>query len=142
VLKSQTRRSRCVVAESRHLRMFSECLVWCSMRLGVPFIAPMQLGVVGVPFGRQFLPSVGWRTGQSGAPSDMNCAYLVPDLLTFLAKSTVGPSIPLAHRTLSDAHQTVRCDQVTVGSATCRPLITLPTIGRGRRWLTGQSGEL
>jgi hypothetical protein len=42
------------------------------MRIGVPFIAPRQLGVVGTPFGRQFLPSAGWRTGQSGAPPDMN----------------------------------------------------------------------
>jgi hypothetical protein len=36
------------------------------MRLGVPFIAPRQLGAVGSPFGRQFLLSVGWRTEQSG----------------------------------------------------------------------------
>jgi hypothetical protein len=56
------------------LRMFNGCLVLCSMRLGVPFIAPRQLGAVGNPFGRQFLPSVGWRTGQSGAPPDMNSA--------------------------------------------------------------------
>jgi hypothetical protein len=48
--------------------------VFCSMRLGVPFIAPRQLGAVGAPFGRQFLPSVGWCTGQSGAPPDMNSA--------------------------------------------------------------------
>jgi hypothetical protein len=38
----------------------------------VPFIASRQLGAVGSPFGRQFLPSVGWRTRQSGAPPDMN----------------------------------------------------------------------
>jgi hypothetical protein len=44
------------------------------MRLGVPFIAPRQLGTVAVPFGRQFLPSVRGRTGQSGAPPDMNNA--------------------------------------------------------------------
>jgi hypothetical protein len=31
------------------------------------FIAPRQLGAVGGNLGRQFLPSVGWRTGQSGA---------------------------------------------------------------------------
>jgi hypothetical protein len=31
------------------------------------------------------------------------CACPVPDLLPFLAKPTVGPSVPLAHRTLSDA---------------------------------------
>jgi hypothetical protein len=48
--------------------------VCCSMRLGVPFIAARQLGEVGSPFGRQFLPSAGWRTGQSGAPPDMNSA--------------------------------------------------------------------
>jgi hypothetical protein len=28
------------------------------------------------------------------------------------------------HRTLSGAHRTVRCDHPTIGSATCRPLIT------------------
>jgi hypothetical protein len=114
--------------------MFGECLVLCSMRLGVPFIAPRKLGAVGVPFGRQFLPSIGWRNGQSGAPPDMNSVCPVPDLLLLLAKPTVGPSVPLAH-------WTVRCDQVTVGSATCRPLIALPTVGRRRRWLTGQFGE-
>ena len=37
------------------------------MRLGVPFIAPRQLGAVESNLGRQFLPSVTWRTGQSGA---------------------------------------------------------------------------
>jgi hypothetical protein len=37
------------------------------MRLGVPFIAPRQLGAVESNPGRQFLPSVTWRTGQSGA---------------------------------------------------------------------------
>jgi hypothetical protein len=73
------------------------------MRLGVPFIALRQLGAVGVPFGRQFLPSVGWCTGQSGAPTDMNSACPVTDLLSFLAKPTVGPSVPLVHWTLSGA---------------------------------------
>jgi hypothetical protein len=48
--------------------------VYCSMRLGVPFIALRQIGAVGSPFGRQFLLSVGWRTGQYGAPPDMNSA--------------------------------------------------------------------
>jgi hypothetical protein len=42
------------------------------MRLVVPFIALRPLGAVGTPFDRQFLPSAGWRTGQSGAPPDMN----------------------------------------------------------------------
>jgi hypothetical protein len=40
------------------------------MRLGVPFIAPRQLGAVESISGGQFLPSVAWRTGQSGAPPD------------------------------------------------------------------------
>jgi hypothetical protein len=36
------------------------------MRLGVPFIAPRQLGDVGDKLGRPSLPSVVWYTGQSG----------------------------------------------------------------------------
>jgi hypothetical protein len=38
-LKSLTQRFKCVEEESRCLRMFRECLVFGSMRLGVPFIA-------------------------------------------------------------------------------------------------------
>jgi hypothetical protein len=52
------------------LEMIKECSYISSMHLGVPFIAPRQLGAVGGILGRQFLPSVGWRTGQSGAPPD------------------------------------------------------------------------
>jgi hypothetical protein len=33
------------------------------MRLGIPFIASRQLGAVESIPGRQFLPSVAWRTG-------------------------------------------------------------------------------
>jgi hypothetical protein len=65
------------------------------MRLGVSFIAPRQLGAVGDQIGRQFLPSVGWRTGQFGAPPDMNSSCPVSDLLPFMAKPTVGSSDPL-----------------------------------------------
>src|SRR5688572_12890149 len=50
--------------------MLKGCLVFSSMRLGVPFIAPRQLGAVESIPGRPFLPSVAWRTGQSGAPPD------------------------------------------------------------------------
>jgi hypothetical protein len=47
------------------------------MRLGVPFIAPRQLEAVESNPGRQFLPSVDWRTGQSGAPPDtIRCGFL------------------------------------------------------------------
>jgi hypothetical protein len=57
--------------------MIKECLVCSSMRLGVPFIAPRQLGVVESNPGRQFLPSVGWCTGQSGAPPDTVRCWLL-----------------------------------------------------------------
>jgi hypothetical protein len=66
-------------AESKSwcLGMLRECLVFSSMRLGVPFIAPRQLGAVECIPGRQFLPSVAWRTGQSGAPPDtVQCGSL------------------------------------------------------------------
>jgi hypothetical protein len=62
-----------------------ECLVnaWVgsSMRLGVPFVAPRQLGAVGGQEGRLSLPSVEWRTGQSGAPPDSHCSCPMRDLL-------------------------------------------------------------
>ena len=47
--------------------MLKGCLVSSSMRLGVPFIAPRQLGAVENKSGRPSLPSVVGRTGQSGA---------------------------------------------------------------------------
>jgi hypothetical protein len=77
------------------------------MHLRVLFIALRQLGAVGTPFDRQFLPSVEWRTGQSGAPPDMNSSCPVPDLLPFLAKPAVVPSVLLAHRTLFGAHRMI-----------------------------------
>jgi hypothetical protein len=111
------------------------------MRLGVPFIAPRQLGAVGGILGRQFLPSVGWRTGQSGAPPDIPCSLSGADRLPKLAQPTVEDLELLAHRTLSGAHRTVRCPYQTVGSATRHPWIARPTVGVANRWLTGQSGE-
>jgi hypothetical protein len=44
--------------------MLSECLGGSSMRLGVPFIAPRQLGAIEDQHGRLSLPSVVWCTGQ------------------------------------------------------------------------------
>jgi hypothetical protein len=110
------------------------------MRIGVPFIAPRQLGAVGGNFERQILPSVGWRTGQSGAPPDSPCSCPVRDLLPFLAHPTVADFWQLAHRTQSGAHRTVRCPLPTVGAPTRRARITRLTIGAVDRWLTGQSG--
>jgi hypothetical protein len=46
-----------------------------------------------------------------------------------LAQLTVEDPEPLAHRTLSGAHRTVRCPLLTVGSATRRARITRPTVG-------------
>jgi hypothetical protein len=54
--------------------MLSENFGDSFMRLGVPFIAPRQLGAVGGKLGRPFLPSVEWRTGQSDAPPDSYCS--------------------------------------------------------------------
>jgi hypothetical protein len=46
-LKSLTRSIKRAETECGRLRMLSECLGCSSMRLGVPFIAPRQLGAVG-----------------------------------------------------------------------------------------------
>jgi hypothetical protein len=117
------------------LRMFLESLVYCSMRLGVPFIAPRQLGAVGGQLGRPILPSIEWCTGHSGAPPNNHCSCLVRDLLPFLAHPTIGPRDRLAHRTLSGAHRTLRCAQPTVGTG------HVSRVDRAAdRWLTGWSG--
>jgi hypothetical protein len=110
------------------------------MRLGVPFIAPRQVGAVESNPGRQFLPSVGWRTGQSGVPPDTHCSLSGADCFPNLAQPIVEDLEPLAHRTLSGAHRTVQCPHQTVGSATRHARIERPTVGAADRWLTGQSG--
>jgi hypothetical protein len=109
--------------------------VCSSMRLRVPFIAPRQLAAVEDQLGRPILPSVGWHTGQSGAPPDNYCSCMVLDFFPYGEQPTIGPLNRLAHRT-------VRCAQPTVGAATCCAKIARPTVGIGDRWLTGQSGEL
>jgi hypothetical protein len=120
--------------------MLSECLDYSSIRLGIPFIAPRQLGAVGGQLGRPNLPSVGWCTGQSGAPPHIYCSCPVLDFFPYGEQPTVGPRNRLVHRTLSGAHRTVRCAQPTVGATTCRAKIARPTVGAGDSWLTGQSG--
>jgi hypothetical protein len=64
----------------------------------------------------------------------------VPDFLPEMEQSTVAVLEPLAHQTLSGAHRTVRCPNVTVGSATRHARNPRPTVGPADRWLTGQSG--
>jgi hypothetical protein len=73
-LKPLRKSIRCAEMECGRFRMLKVCFGISSMCLGVPFIAPRQLGVVGSILGRQFLPSVGWRTGQSGAAPDNTVA--------------------------------------------------------------------
>jgi hypothetical protein len=124
-----SQRIKCARMKSCCLELIKECLVYSSMRLGVPFIAPRQLGAVESNPGRQFLPSVGWRTGQSGAPPDMHCSVSGADCFPKLAQPTVEDLEPLAHRTLSGAHRTVRCPHQTVGSATRHARIARPTVG-------------
>jgi hypothetical protein len=137
--------------------MIKECLVFSSMHLGVPFIAPRQLGAVGGILGRPKLPSVGWRTGQSGVPPDSHCSCSVPDSLPYRAQPTVADWWQLAHWTLSGAPpdspvnhsrtppKTPESGQFagslpTVGASHASPADLAPDRCAGGRWLTGQSG--
>jgi hypothetical protein len=125
-----SQRIKCAELESWCLGMLRECLVFSSMRLEVPFIAPRQLGAVESIPGRQFLPSVAWRTGQSSAPPDtVRCRFFsysgAADRWRFGA---VG------------APDIVRCPLQTVGPATHHTRIARPTVGPADHWLTGQPG--
>jgi hypothetical protein len=128
---------KCAESKSWCLGMLRECLVCSSMRLGVPFIAPRQLGAVESISRRQFLPSVAWRTGQSGAPPDtVRCGSLslfgeadrcslgavgAPDTVRCTPDSPVLlPTVGTCHASHADsaadrwpdrllAHRTVRC---------------------------------
>jgi hypothetical protein len=141
-LKSLTQSIKCAETECGRLRMLSECLSVSSMRLGVPFIAPRQLGAFGGQQGRPKLPSVGWCTGQSGAPPDSHCRRSGVDLLPILAQMAVAAPSQLAHQTLSGAHRTVRCPLPTVDAGHASPADCAADRSAGGRWLTGQSGEL
>jgi hypothetical protein len=95
------------------------------MRLGVHFIAPRQLGAVECILGRQFLPSVAWRTGQSGAPPDtVQCGSLslfgeadrcslgavgAPDSPVPSSSRWLVPRVTRGFRGRPLAHRTVRC---------------------------------
>jgi hypothetical protein len=114
--------------------MLSECLGSSSVRLRVPFIAPRQLRAVEDQLGRPSLPSVEWRTGQSGAPPDSYCSLSGARLPSKSGTDGCCSSGPVG------APDTVRCPPSTVGAATRRPQISRPTVGAGNRWLIGQSG--
>jgi hypothetical protein len=134
------------------------------MCLGVPFIAPRQLGAVESIPGRQFLPSVAWRTGQSDAPPDtVRCGFLscfgaadrwqfravgAPDTVRCTSDSPVPPSDRwLGHASRADcvadrwpgrplAHRTVRCTPDSPVNFSRTP----PTISRGRPFHQSQPG--
>jgi hypothetical protein len=137
------------------------------MRLGVPFIAPRQLGAVESNPGRQFLPSVAWRTGQSGAPPDtVRCGSLslfgevdrwrlgavgAPDTVRCIPDSPVPPSSRwLCHVFRADraadrwpgrplAHRTVRCTPDSPVNYSRTPLILFPRAASSSEpvWRTG-----
>jgi hypothetical protein len=123
------------------------CVCW--RRLGVPFIDPRDLGAVGIHFGRQYLLSVGWRTGQSGAPPDRFCSL----------SGARSPSKSGSADHWSSGHlgspDTIRCTpdslvrQLSVGSGHASPADraadhwhSRPLAHRTVRCTTGQSGEL
>jgi hypothetical protein len=113
--------------------MIKECLCISSMRLGVPFIAPRQLGAVGGNLGRLILPSVEWRTGQSGAPPDRHCSMSGVDLLPNLAQPTVAT---LASVGAPDSPVPLP----TVGAGHVSPVDHAANRCEVDRWLIGQSG--
>jgi hypothetical protein len=135
-LRSLTQRIKCVETESGSLRMFLAGLVFSSKRLGVLFIAPRQLGVVGDQLGRHFLPSVEWCTGQSGAPPDSPVHHRTTTVHVRCAISFhIRRSRPLL---LGDGWRTGHCPVHTGQSgapsrplerATCRTLIARTTVG-------------
>jgi hypothetical protein len=127
-LKSLRKSIKCAETECGRFRMLKVCFSDSSMRLRVPFIVPRQLGAVGTQQGRQFLPSVGWRTGQSGAPPDSHCSMSGADLLLFLAQPTVGSSGWLAHRTMSGAPSRPLA-WATRRARIARPAVALAAVG-------------
>jgi hypothetical protein len=94
--------------------MLKECLVYSSMRLGVPLIAPRQLGAIESISRRQFLPSVAWRTG--------HCPVRISFLLC--------RSRPLA---LWSRWRTGHCPVHTVQSGAPSDRWLLPRVARGLR---------
>jgi hypothetical protein len=101
------------------------------MRLGVPFIAPRQLGAVESNLGRLILPSIDWRTGQSGAHRTLSGAR-------FLSKNGAVDRWQPESRWCT-GH--VRCTPDRPVPPSSRWLGHVSRVDRAAdRWLTGQSG--
>jgi hypothetical protein len=75
-------------------------LVSSSMRLGVPFIAPRQLGAVENKSRRPSLPSVVGRTGQSGAHRTLSGARFISINSAVDCCRPLKIWEPMAHRTI------------------------------------------
>jgi hypothetical protein len=101
------------------------------MRLGVPFIAPRQLGAVESNPGKQILPSVDWCTRQSGAPPDtVRCRFL----------SCFGAAARWRFGAVGTS-DTVRCTTDSPVPPSDRwPGHASRADCAADRWLTGQSG--
>jgi hypothetical protein len=122
--------------------MLSECLDDSSMRLGVPFIAPRQLGAVGDQHGRLSLPSVEWHPDSPVRHRTGPVDCLVRDLLPNLVYPTVAPLGWLAHRTMSGVPADRWSRPCVARRLRVRPLLRRPLAHRTVRCTTGQSGEL
>jgi hypothetical protein len=76
-LKSLRMSNECTKSKCEWSRMLKVCLVSSSMRLGVPFIAPRQLGAVENTVRCGFLSYSSaadrWRFGAVGAPDTVRC---------------------------------------------------------------------
>jgi hypothetical protein len=98
--------------------MIKECLVCSFMRLGVPFIAPRQLGAVESNLGGQFLPSIDWCTGHY--PVQISFLFWCSRPLKIWSRWHTG-------------HCPVPPSDCWPGHASCADCAA-------DRWLTGQSG--
>jgi hypothetical protein len=123
-LKSLTRSIKYTETECGSIRLLSECFGGSSMRLGVSFISPRQLGVVGGQQGRQFLPSVGWRTGQ-------------PLFMSGARSPSYSSATDHCNSGLVGAPDTVRCtpdSPVPPADRWCGPRVARGLCGRPLRW--------
>jgi hypothetical protein len=117
--------------------MFLVRLVFSSMRLGTPFIAPRQLEAVEDQHGRLSLPSVEWHTRQSGAPPDDHCSMSDAQSPSKSGASDRCSSGPVGSPDTIECSPDSPVHQLTVGAVHVSPADCAAD-----RWLTGQSGEL
>jgi hypothetical protein len=93
--------------ESRSCSVLKVCLVCCSMCIGVPFIAPRGLGIIEVPFGRPWFPSVCGCTELFGGAPYSSCATTTKTSKWPPSFFKWAPDYPVAHRTCSVALPTI-----------------------------------